>query len=87
MTEEELATALEGLFAYDDGSTQIGTHDPALKARCVTYLDSLPDDESRALLARIARELWLSDDAIEVGYGLEDAAEFARWIYDDNFGL
>lgn len=81
MDDYELRCALDGLFAYDSGATDSGTHDERLRARVIEELAfhrKVPG--WRAYLARLTREMWLSEDAIELGYGCEDAARFLEWL-------
>lgn len=77
-----LKDALDGLHAYDNGATDSGIHDEMLRQRVKEYLRSLPEDRRRKLLGRIGRDLYLSDGALEAGYGMESILEFARWLDD-----
>lgn len=84
MTEYELWEALDGLFAYDDGCTDSGIHDERLRDRCIRDLkdrrDSLGTTAYAAWLAKFVRDRWLGDDAIDMGYGLEDIKSFIDWL-------
>ena len=83
MSDEELRAALDGLFAYDGGSTDSGIHDEALRARCITELHSRSgpyETAPRLFLSRLIRDMWLSEEALEQGYGIEDAVEFTEWL-------
>lgn len=80
MTYDELKDALDGFYAYDTGCLDSGIHDPKRKAQVVAYLFSLGTDERRILLGRIGRDLYLSDQALAEGYGLEDAGNFGNWV-------
>lgn len=87
MTDDELMAALDGLFAYDSGATDSGIHDPALKERVKAELNWGNRDHdviraTNARLSRIARQLYLTDEQIEQGYGLEDIRHFAVWLDD-----
>jgi hypothetical protein len=87
MTNNELSTTLQSLFAYDIGHADSGIHDAALKDQCRKYLESVTDEVGRRrLLARMVRELWLCDESIDAGYGCEDALTFINWL-EDEFGL
>lgn len=84
MTDEELSRAIDGLFAYDNGAIDSGVHDPELKARVRSEL-AVGRGEYQLIsprVSRIVRELYLSDEAIAQGYGLEDAARCFQWIDD-----
>lgn len=83
MTDEELSDALDGLFAYDNGFTDSGIHDEALRARVIERLRSLSfsaGDEFRLTITRIVRELWMSEKALAQGYGIDDVAGFVKWL-------
>ena len=80
MITELLSRNLIGMFAYDTGSVDSGIHDPEMKRLCIEYLDGLRGKEQRAVLARIAREAFLSEEAIDLGYGIEDVAQFQEWL-------
>lgn len=82
MNEEDLKDALDGLFAYDGGAVSSGIRDETLRMRCRDYLRSLGDSDRRVLLARIGRELYLTDAKLAQRYGLEDIAQFSQWLED-----
>lgn len=84
MTNEELARALGGLYAYDTGCVSSGIHDEELRAR---VKEELAADEPHNFLypprlSYIAREMFLSDEAIDLGYGMEDFIDFVKWLDD-----
>lgn len=80
-----LKDALDGLYAYDCGSLDSGIRDQGLKAEVGAYLDSLDDRDRMRLLSKIARDLYLSDEAIEQGYGLTDVNLFYDWLVDQHW--
>jgi hypothetical protein len=86
VTDEELQDALDGLYAYDRGSRDSGVHDEKLRARCIEHMKQWPYTSSELLphreVSRLVRELWLTDEDIEQGYGLEDVARFTAWLCD-----
>lgn len=84
MTEAELADALSGLSAYDHGALDSGIHDHALLERVRAHLEAMGETGRRVSLARIVRGLFLTDDAIAIGYGLEDVSGFLLWLEDKN---
>lgn len=88
MTEEQLRNALDGLHAYDDGAVDSGIHDEDLRQRCINALKAQtgPHEIAPEVLSRIVRDLYLTDEAIAQGYGLEDAVGFIRWL-DDRMGI
>lgn len=81
MTRDELIDALDGLHAYDMGCVDSGIRDEVLRARCIADLKqraAAPD--AREFFARLIRDMWLADEAIGQGYGVEDAVEFVKWL-------
>lgn len=81
MTHDELVRALDGIYARDMGSTS-GIYDEDLRARCVAEFAYQRQFRNtwRSWLARLVREMWLSEEAIEQGYGCEDALHFLEWL-------
>jgi hypothetical protein len=82
----ELFSDLEAFFAYENGSTDSGVQDPEKRARRVAELRALnpwEDAEARKALTRWVREAYMSDEAIEKGYGWEDVLAFLRWLNED----
>jgi hypothetical protein len=83
VTDDELRNALDVLFAYDSGAVDSGIRDESLRTRVIRELkDRRALGGWRAQLARLVREMWLSEEAIEQGYGTEDAVRFAEWLED-----
>ena len=89
MTDAELRDALNGIYAYDTGSTDSGIHDEALRERCLEALREMPRRPgalaAQQFIARMVRDLYLSEEALAQGYGIEDADEFLHWL-DDQLG-
>lgn len=84
MTDEELRDALDGLYAYDDGAVDSGIHDERLRAKCITHLKTWSVGKCefmpRLEVSRLVREMWLSEEALEQGYGIDSAIKFTRWL-------
>lgn len=80
MTDEKLFDSLDGLFAYDTGCTDSGIHDEALRQEVIGYLRSLSESDLRIKLSTFVRDYYLSDKALEQGYGIEDVAKFLQWL-------
>lgn len=78
MSDDEMGDAMEGLFAYDTGCTDSGIHDDALREKVKAWLQAV--DEK--WLSRWVREAYLSERALEQGYGIGDVAEFFKWLGD-----
>lgn len=79
MNLDELRDALDGLFAYDMGATDSGIKDNQLKERCKAELQKLTPEA----FTLMAREMWLSDEAMAQGYGVADLKEFIDWLADE----
>lgn len=82
MEYEELKAAISGLMAWDHGAVSSGIHDSLLKRRVREHLDSLSENDYRLVTSRIAREMFLTEEALARQYGLEDARRFAEWLED-----
>ena len=83
MTGDELQRALDGLYAYDTGSVDSGIHDDQLRDRCIEELNRRTDaEDGRQFLSRLLRDMWLSEEALEQGYGYEDLIEFLKWLQE-----
>lgn len=83
MTDDELRNALDGLYAYDTGCVDSGVHDEALRERCIAEMRSRmgPHDIApRLFLSRLIRDMWLTEEALAQGYGIEDVMSFAAWL-------
>jgi hypothetical protein len=83
MTDQELRDALDGLYAYDTGSADSGILDETLRRRCVQELGTrMAHEASRLFLSRLIRDMWLTEEALAQGYGIEDAVSFTGWLED-----
>lgn len=84
MNTRELRNALDGLHAHDTGSVDSGIRDEDLRARCIVELNDRLDRgaEGRIFMSRLLRKMWLSDSALEAGYGYEDMLGFVEWLGD-----
>lgn len=80
MTFEELKAALLKLYEFETGKAD-GVYDFALHRQVRTYVASLLPAEREKTLARIARDAFLSEDALERGSTLENVAEFDNWLW------
>lgn len=85
MDYDDLLDAIDGLHAWDGGAVDSGIRDEALRQRVIDHVRALSADERRWLLSRAMRDLCLTDDRIDQGYGWEDALDLAHWMRD-NFG-
>lgn len=79
-TYAELRDALDGMFAYDSGCVDSGLHDERLRQRMSNYIDSLSEVTRRQILSNLMVDMWLSDEAVQQGYGWEDAYHFGEWL-------
>jgi hypothetical protein len=98
MTDDELWDALEGIYAYDMGCVDSGIHDEALKRRCREELDRRKQEllherevpgpkrtADRRFWAERLGDMYLSDEAIDQGYGVDDVVEFVNWLGREMF--
>jgi len=83
MTHDELKDAIDGLHAHYAGALDSGINDALLKKRVRGHLLAMTPDNRRATLARVVRELSLSDEVVAQGYGCSDAFELIRWLGED----
>lgn len=86
MDEDSLRDAIDGLSAYDGGAVSSGIHDEQLRTEVQRTVADMDPTERRKTLSRIMRDLFLTDEAIELGYGWEDARRLGDW-FDDQFGV
>ncbi|PPA70029.1 hypothetical protein [Jeotgalibacillus proteolyticus] len=87
MDKTTLFKSIEGLFAYDTGCVDSGIKDEYIKHEVFSYLNSLSENGFRILLSEYIREYYVSENAIAKGYGIEDVAEFLRWLSDNGIDL
>jgi hypothetical protein len=80
MDKEKLFDSIDGLFAYDSGCVDSGIHDESLRQEIKDYLDNLSDDNFRIILTEYIRKYFVSEEAVEKKYGIEDVANFIRWL-------
>lgn len=88
MTESELRDALGVLYANDTIYRDPETKDDELRNRCVNEIWNRcrrGQSEARLLFSRIIRKMWLSEDALALGYGIEDAMKFIKWLEDSMY--
>ncbi len=83
MTYEEIKDALDGLSAYDGGATDSGIHDEALRQRVKDLIQGLDEKKRRILIAQIIKETFLTNSALEQGYGPEDVKDFLVWLDEE----
>lgn len=91
MTDEELRDALDGIYAYDTGAVDSGIRDELLRARCIDHMRQWPLGAHEAVprleVSRLVREMWLSEEALAHGYGIEEVARFTMWLCEQmNWG-
>ncbi len=83
MTYEEIKDALDGLSAYDCGATDSGIRNEALRQKVKDLIQGLEAKESRILIAKVIKGLFLTDAALEQGYGPEDVKDFLVWLDEE----
>lgn len=82
MDKPKLFEALDGLMAYDTGCTDSGINDESLKVEVKDYLNSFDENEFRLVITEFVRIQFVSEAAVEKGYGIEDVNEFIQWLYN-----
>lgn len=76
---------LEGHFAYDQGAVDSGVHDAVRRQELAKIVDAADEGDLRWALSRFIRNAYLSEAALQRGYGWEDALEFARWFDEGGY--
>ena len=84
MTYEELREAVNGIYAYDTGCVSSGIRDERLREAIKSEIGVLEGLEHRKLLARLVIDMHLSPEALEQGYGPEDAHALLCWFDDQD---
>lgn len=79
--------AIDALMAYDLGCTDSGISDPEMKQAIAEYLRSLSDSEFNREMSVLIRDHYLTDAAIEAGYGIEDAKAVLEWLEGLSIGV
>ena len=87
MEESKLFEALDGLYAYDQGATDSGIHDEALKRQVFTFLHLMSYDQFRITLTKFIRDWFVCEEAVELGYGIEDVVDFTKWLGDNGLDI
>lgn len=82
MEKGRLFDSLSGLHAYDSGCVDSGIKNEVLRDEVKEYLDNLSENEFRLTMTEFIREYYVSEKAVEKGYGIEDVAEFIDWLRD-----
>lgn len=76
MNDEELAEALDGLHAYDEGAIDSGIKNEELRVAALAELARRPPSAAE----QIVHQLYLSPQKRAAGYSEEDAAGFREWL-------
>jgi hypothetical protein len=76
---------LEGFYAWDQGATDSGVKNDVRRTEVAAIVDATPEETIRLDLAVFVRSAYLSGEALEQGYGPEDARAFLNWFYDGNY--
>ncbi len=99
MTEDELFDLLDGLMAYDMGSTDSGIHDEMLRERVQVELRRISETGAKTAVIRgethtvghseafdAMMQRFINDRLFAKGYGYSDVREFVTWM-DDEMGF
>lgn len=87
MTIQKLYDSMDGLFAYDTGCVDSGIRDEVLRQEVIKHLRNLDPVEFRVVLSNYVREYFISKEAIEQGYGIEDVKSFIEWLEEMGIGI
>ena len=83
MTDDELGEAVVWLYASDCGLVHVAGHEPVLRAvsrQAVWDRLVADEDQLRVWVSRLVRNVFLSDEALTGGYGIDDACDFWTWF-------
>ena len=81
-TQEDLKDYIDGLYAHHLGFDD-ELHAVVMKKLVLEHLLPMTPDERRVAMARVVRDIFLSDEAIAKGYGCEDAYGLICWLSED----
>lgn len=84
MKRENLFNALDGLFAYDNGATDSGIKDDALKKEVSDYLKNQCNGRTTYPDILVA---FVNKHYSKPPYGPEDARAFRDWVENDLYGF
>lgn len=65
MNQNKLFGILDGLYAFDTGSTDSGIKDEFLRMKVIEYLESLDQEEFRIIMSNFIRDYFVSHEAIK----------------------
>ena len=77
LTEDDVADALDGLYAYETGSFDSGIHDVVLQERVKAWLKA-NESKAKELLREIVHDMIDRDGPMRGN--VESAASFLRWL-------
>jgi hypothetical protein len=77
-----LLDAIDALISYDRGATDSGIDDETLRREVIEHLVSLDEVEFRRTCAEYCLR-FLSEDAIQRGYGMANILYFGEWLLDN----
>ena len=82
LNDEDTKDLIIGLYAYDTGSVDSGIKDNTKKEELKNWLSEWlsKDKEFYKQFSRYIREEFLSEEALEQGYRLENVASFLKWL-------
>jgi hypothetical protein len=85
MTLYEAMQVLVRFHSWDFGDRGHGLCDQTLRAELAQLIDAADLADVRVTLGRFVREEFLSEDALDAGYGPEDALDFLNWFCAGDF--
>lgn len=87
MDKQTFFESLSGLFAYDTGCVDSGIKNESLKTQVFGEIERMNEDEFRLTFSEYIRSYYISEEAVSQGYGIEDVAEFLRWLSRNGIDL
>ena len=86
MERQKLWDAMIGMMAYDTGSVDSGIKNELYREQVKKYLKGLSQDEFRVEISCFVARHFLTDEALNLGYGIEDVKAFINWM-DEYMGI
>lgn len=93
LSDDEISHMLEEMYLYDNGQRSLSEGNELMRGKLREAIDDgnerkphqLISDRIRLILSRYVRDHYLTEEALAQGYGIEDVAEFIRWL--DDYGV
>lgn len=83
MDFDYLVDNLVGFYSHDTTGSSWGIKDDRRKAEIIEYIKNMDEYQRRALMGKVVREAFLTDEALADGFGVEDVQAFITWMEDE----